>query len=117
MSQGRGDHLWRIGTQFRMETTKFSVPRREGYKAINYFPWCDSQLNESQSTCFFTKYYVSDKDLALNPLESTPPSMQVVWPSTFNVLTVIILLLTLVVVKNVNDVFLGAFARATVSEF
>ena len=62
-------------------------------------------------------YYASDKDLALNPLESTPPSMQVVWPSTFNVLTVIILLLTLVVVKNVNDVFLGAFARATVSEF
>ena len=36
-------------------------------------------------------YYASDKDLALNPLESTPPSMQVVWPSTFNVLTVIIL--------------------------
>ena len=63
------------------------------------------------------RYYASDKDLALNPLESTPPSMQVVWPSTFNVLTVIILLLTLVVVKNVNDVFLGAFARATVSEF
>ena len=53
-------------------------------------------------------YYASDKDLALNPFESAPPSMQVVWPSTFNVLAVIILLLTLVVVKNVNDVFPGA---------
>ena len=54
---------------------------------------------------FFTKDYANDKNLAPNQFESAAPSMQVVWPSTFNVLTVIILLLTLVVVRNMLTMF------------
>ena len=66
---------------------------------------------------FITKDYASDEDLALNQFESTPPSMQVVWPGTFNVLTVIILFLTLVAVKNVNNVFPGALPERQYQNF
>ena len=131
MLNGRGDLSWCVGTQIRMKTTK-SDPimfREEKVIGDQLFPL---RWDLSKNTIifpemrllvewviiymFFTEdyytsplYYASDKDLALNPLESTPPSMQVVWPSTFNVWAVISFTFSLVVVKSVNNVFSRGF--------